>query len=668
MIKSRKFKKLISIITLVIMILSYHYNIIAVTIDSVDNNNNNYNTFDTSNVSRHIQLTADQLVDENINLVGRAKEYLINDQDKVPETPNGTLTSSQINAFELLTWLPSWRGHSSGYIDLKTEYVITHFAYYDTYGVYDVQINSGEPFHWNEMAAIRTNTYKQWRVVPVDSVTTRYIQIDILDSADSGIAEFALYGYQVGENPSEVIPDTTKPNFNITADKAIGINAFIDDPMEVLEVAGFIREYHNFSWTLGQGETNKFNPSFGGKWNFDAYYRNLHERGIVTAPCIQKFNHEIYSTDGQFNNEYKAVVNGDDPLDPLSYRIHASTMFQYAARYGAEAVDTDKLVLATDQEALSGLGYLTYYENWNEPDKTWETLDGYYSPYELAAMTSADYDGHEGRLGDTYGVKNADPNSKLVLGGVASNSTYIQYLDLMKTWFEHNRTDKKLAFDVINYHIYCGTNMPEQSDFKERAEEITNWRNINAKDKEVWITEFGWDTMSGSGISAPSMEAQRDWLIRSYLIGLGAGIDRMSMYMVRDTGAATNTGKYATSGLTTRKGEWTKKPSWYGVYTLKEVLKGFEFDSIIQENDSMYAYKFVNASNNQECYALWSPTSDGSQIDNYQLNVGNAVGATSTKLEDGSMEGLKETLTILDGYITVDVNESPVFITLESAE
>lgn len=37
------------------------------------------------------------------------------------------------------------------------------------------------------------------------------------------------------------------------------------------------------------------------------------------------------------------------------------------------------------------------------------------SPYEMAAMLSAAYDGHENTLGDGVGVKNADPHMQVTM-------------------------------------------------------------------------------------------------------------------------------------------------------------------------------------------------------------------------------------------------------------
>ena len=380
---------------------------------------------------------------------------------------------------------------------------------------------------------------------------------------------------------------------------------------------------------------------------------------FLTAKYILK------DTNGASMNE-KAVDPGKNSYSPEAYKTHSSTLFQYAARYGNTKVNEDKLLLTDDQIPKSGLGYINYYKNWNEPDKTWEGEKSYYSPYELAAMCSADYDGHEGTLGDTYGIKNADENAKLVMGGLCNSKNAINYLNLMKLWFENNRQDKKMAFDVINFHTYCGTNNPESNGLKERAEDIVEWRNKNASDKEVWITEFGWDTNSASGTAAPSYEMQGNWLVRSYLLLSSAGVDRSSMYMLRDAGDSTNTGKYATSGLTTKKGEWDKKTSWYYVYTLKNILKDNVFDKIIEENDNLYWYQFKNQNTDEICYVLWSPTD--SYIEQYTINLNNVDAVTITRLKDKSIEGEKKIEDVLENQIVIDIGPSPIFIQFKEIE
>lgn len=630
----------------------------------------------TAPESKLITITTEQIHDENIfqikdTFISKA-EVLLKDQDKVPTTPR-QMTKEELEKLDDTVWKPVTRGEFETvdcYIDLKTTYQITHIAFYDTYGNPQVEFLQGSPFHWKSITKQNLTDFKQWKCIQVEGVQTQYLQIKA-NEYSTGIAEIAIYGYQVGDDPIEEEKPTIKPNFGITIDQAIGANGFIDDRLSELKALGHVREYHNLRWTIDHtlGE-NKFAPSYGGKWNFDEYYKMLYDNNIEVIPCIQGTAKCLLSQDDINNNDitYNEKANdiGTDPSLPSSYKTHASTLFQYAARYGSQKVDEDKLLLAEDQEKKTGLGYIEYYENSNEPDKNWEGTKSYYSPYELAAMCSADYDGHEKTMGDTYGIKNADPNAKLVMGGLC-NATK-QYLDLMKLWFENNRQDQKLAFDVINFHTYCGTQAPEENGFKQRCEEIVNWRNENAPDKEVWLTEFGWDTNTNSPHAAPNEETQGDWLIRSYLLSFAAGVDRSSMYMIRDAGWSGSPGSYATSGLVTEKGAWTKKPSWYYVSTLKETLEGYVFDCVIQETE-VYVYRFKKENSNEYVYAVWSPTSDNTSYENCVLAIGqDKTKATLTTLQDGIYDGNKKRLSIENGKVNIPVSESPVFITASGIE
>lgn len=122
-------------------------------------------------------------------------------------------------------------------------------------------------------------------------------------------------------------------------------------------------------------------------------------------------------------------------------------------------------------------------------------------------------------------------------------------------------------------------------------------------------------------------------------------------------------------GLVTEKGAWTKKSSWYYVSTLKETLEGYTFDSIVQESEQTYVYKFKKENSSEEVYAVWSPTSDGTKYDNAVLAIGeDKTKATLTTLQDGIYEGNKTRLTIHNENVNIPVSESPVFITVAGKE
>jgi hypothetical protein len=329
-----------------------------------------------------------------------------------------------------------------------------------------------------------------------------------------------------------------------------------------MQAVGFVREYHNWAWDAGDGSPTApafpkdlvaFNPSYaagGNAWFFDDYYAKLKAAGITVSPAIQG-SVSWLTPDGS----HKPMAKDADAADPRSYRAHADHMFQFAARYGSRKVADSKLKLAPNQARKSGLGLLRYFENANE----------------LAARSSADYDGHQKALGDTFGVKNADPQAQLVLGGLAD--LHLDYIKAIKFWADTNRGGDFPA-DVLDFHHYSndiggqGNSQvgisPEADKLKERLEKLVDYRNRYLPTKELWITEFGYDTHPASIQRAaaigttPAEEVQTNWLVRSYFLLAAAGVDKAAQYMLRDVDP-NNATQYSTSGLVTQKGEWEPK-------------------------------------------------------------------------------------------------------------
>ena len=454
---------------------------------------------------------------------------------------------------------------------------------------------------------------------------------------------------------SYMVAEAENRQSTLTIDQKIGMNGHVDVPRDILYAGGVVREYHNFGWSI-TGNKQMYFERFSW-WDFDGYYKDLYEHGITILPCIQMGEQSVFNR----NRNEKPVIKGDDTTDPMSYKIHANYMYNYAARYGKTVVDRSKLNLDPNDTYKSGLGYITYYEDWNEPDKTWQGPDAQFNSTELAAMLSADYDGHEGTLGDTYGIKQADPNSKLVMGGMAGGSTMVTWLNEMQEWANQNRNDKKLPLDVINYHQYTSTHSPENSSFVSDAKKIIAWRDSNNKDLEIWITEFGWDTNLSSTHAAPSEDTQRDWIIREYLIGDRIGLDRMTVYDALNDGPSSDSTQYSTSGLATKVSEGAvKKSSWYGVNTLKNTLKGYKLSEVVREDNEMYIYKYTNG--DKSYYVLWSPTENKTVINNYTLNIGNYKDATLTVLKDKEELGVTTNLEVNNSSVVVNVSESPIFV------
>jgi len=292
----------------------------------------------------------------------------------------------------------------------------------------------------------------------------------------------------------------------------IGTNGFNDDDPNKLAAVGVVREYQTWGWSEGNGQPgyvgyphskNEFDPDgyAGPPFRFDTFYRacknvsvKVHQCMMRTAPYIHK------NTPNEEDWKPLTVEQMNTPgvsTNPLSYAPHGDHAWQLAARYGRTRVDVGLLKLGDNQNKTTGADLLEYIEFWNEQDKWWLGREAYFSPYEYAAMLSADYDGHAGIMGNTIGVKNADPTMKVVMGGIAQLN--LDWVKSLRIWSLYNRKDGKFPAEAINFHHYSndvggqgGTATtgisPEDDHLKERVQAIVQWRNIYLPGVEVWFS------------------------------------------------------------------------------------------------------------------------------------------------------------------------------------
>lgn len=628
-----------------------------------------------ASTSQKIVLTPDMVVNEAG--VGNAGA-LVDEQDEAgdPRAGKGGKPKTLWN-----DKLPGVSLPVSAYIDLGGVYKLTDLYVYDTYGKGVVPFESGTPPNWKPLVTEQLDHYQEWNAHPIN-VETRYVRVTLPENG-LGMPEIVLYGTPTGPI-IKATPPEPHPHQLPTMDELLGTNAFNDDDIKKLTVVGYVREYHNWDWDAGDGDPNTkpypdnvvaFNPSKAGNgWNFDAFYTNLKKEGIMVCPAIQGTVKWLAP-----KRDDKPVDKGQDPALPASYKAHADEMFQFVARYGSAKVDDKKLKLASNQERVSGLDLIHYFENGNEEDGWWRGRQGYSTPYEFAAQCSADYDGNMKAMGDTFGVKNADPNARMVMAGLAGDLN-LGYVKAMKAWADANRHGDFPA-DVINFHTYCnsmggqGDSMrvgvsPEQARLKERLREIVDYRNRYLPRQEVWLTEFGYDTNPKSVQCSPAIgetsteEVQARWLVRSFLAIAAAGIDRAAQFMFRDTDV-NSTEKFDTSGLVLPKGDWTPKTSWFYISTMKNRLAGMRFSGEVDSGDpKVLVYKF-RSDKGTGAYAVWCPTASNTVVDNYQLK-GLGSAATLVEFAKGEPKGKASPLTLNGGTATLKVSECPVLVLVDS--
>ncbi len=588
-------------------------------------------------------------------------------------------------------WQPAFTWDEPLYlaIDLQAVHQVHRLALYRAVELLDrtdavVSIYTGQPSAWEPLIEEQAMPRNDWQDITFSPVETRYLRLKI-EGGKVNVGELFLFGTPTNEGADVKAAAQDAPTKTIrrtTFDEMLGVNAFIDDPIGRYDFFGLVREYHNWRWVEPEDDPpypnnlNHWNPG-DSNWNFDALYRNMQRSGIVGCPSIKENLKWLRKNHWEINT--KPLLPEDDPEDPRSYIAHADHLFQYAARYGQTIVPDTLLKLAPDQPRKSGLGYLRYFENWNEQNIWWKYRAEYFTPYEYAAMSSADYDGHQQALGATVGLKNADSTAQLVMSGLASLN--FDYVRAMKFWADHHRNGSFPA-DVLNFHHYSNYRdgdqryaiSPEADSLQTRLETLVRYRDQYLPGRELWLTEFGYDTNSASPQGVPAIEGftseevQGMWLVRSLLAAAAAGFDRTAIYMLRDVKDG-DPSLYNTSGITSSKQSgWQPKPAWYYLKTLARSLKGMQFEkSIPTTNPMVMVYKFVRQNSAsgqpQAAYAVWCASSSGEVVEDYPLQLlPEERYSMAINLSDNAEGKIQELRMVGSGSVKLSVTEKPTLI------
>ncbi len=574
-------------------------------------------------------------------------------------------------------------------IDLETEHYVE--AVYVYYGVesYPLTVNTSlkaanydtleawDGVHYSNEAP---NT-KGWTKIPVQK-ETRYVQIGFVDG--KAPTEVLVYGYATGDGDDIGTTQRKLPTINDFMG-ACGFTASGGGNCtpEQLACFGVLREYVNlgwvYSWSQFPGKPTTVAKS--SMADFDKNYGSTY-KDLIVIPCLQ-WNEG--SNPARYYDRLKGklsaeIASEESKFLPETYAAYADVAYQYAARYGSCRMGylLDAVSAHSMGTPKAGLNYLQWIELGNEPNG--EDQNGA-TPYQLAALTSAAYDGHQRTiLTDVFnpddftyffGAKNADPDFKVAMAGLAGIGS--NYISSMVYWMKANRTDGCIAMDAFNVHTYFGKSFelngqiitvgvsPEEYGLIDEMSRLVEFRDKYYPNVEVWITEFGWDTNQSyeTPTSAHAYaeysgrEVQAMWLARAYLLLSASGVDKATMYMCEDAGTTDDRfayGKYGTCGIFAPKfkdtyengklvnvevvkDEWGNaineaKESYYILYTLKNALGNMSFQrELVSGNDDVWIYEYADDEGNYG-YALWCPTSNGTKVDGYKLYVGDNENAT----------------------------------------
>lgn len=458
------------------------------------------------------------------------------------------------------------------------------------------------------------------------------------------------------------------------------------DPIKTNLIKPFGGFRHYLDWGRIENEENEyaFSPTISGNWDYDAIYTWCKENDVTVLACIKTvpgwFLQKHYP-ENLYDDENVPAPYGADRSNPSSYLSFARLAFQFAARYGSNKnIDVNLVSVApkpgwSPNQKKVGLGLINYMECNNEPDTWWKGEKAHQTPEEYAANLSAFYDGHKGTLGPGVGVKNADPNMVVVMGGIAKPD--VDFVLKMIAWCRQHRGYREdgtvdLCFDVVNYHHYSNNKQsdwsapgirgeaPEISDSPDYAKQFVKMAQDHLGGMEVWVTELGYDINPESpqralSISQKSiLETQADWSIRSSLMYARNGISRIHFYMLNDVDTNSPV-QYASSGFVTESGR--RRPSLNYVLQVRNLMGEYVYTQTLNEKPFVDLYTLGD----KRIYVLVVADEKGSE-EVYELDLPGVSRVTQHELQAGTDKMKSSSLTPTNGKLKLTVTETPTFI------
>jgi len=596
-------------------------------------------------------------------------------------------------------------------IDLEMTTPITQFCLTDLNGEGTISMDYlDEAKNWKNILTNKLDQNFRWVCYEDINCTTRFLKLTFSDPG-ANIGEIRLFS----NNPPRNIPTILHPPAQpyATFKELVGVNINTEDPIYQMSLFEFAREYHDWHLEMGDNKPDdckiySWNPSnaYAG-WSFDKLYDDMNDAGVILAADL-KGNIPALEV---HTREDKPIAKNGDPQNPAAYAAHGEYMYQFTARYGQTKLPESTLAPRVQESVKSGLGMVHYVENWNEQDKFWmgrskskKQRAAYFNAFEYAAMLSTDYDGHENTVFQKptnsdcnqafpTGVKNADPKTKVVMSGITGLN--LDYVKGIYTWAKMYRKDQAFPADVLNFHHYSNNFggqaggptreskgvSPEEDDLYGRLKKLVTYRNLYLPDKEIWISEFGYDVHQKSPQRVSLIgnfdaeEVQGQWLVRSFLAIAAAGIDKAQLFTLTDHYHGDPAQRFSTCGLlelakeqnpNTPFPEFRARKAYYYLYAMKTALRDFRFSKILKTDDpKISAYEFSHSTiPGKKVYALWANTTEDYRHRDYSFTLSNdAKSAHLLTLLDQDIDGDKKVLKLNNrGLVIPEISERPVFI------
>jgi hypothetical protein len=509
-------------------------------------------------------------------------------------------------------------------VDLRVPYKMSEIYLYDRSRYSDtVWIYTGDMKNWKLKAKFATTGDPMmwgWRRFAV-SDSTQYVMFRFR-SQEAEISEAVMYGCAYAEPPPRPPTQYSGPRLPPKMLKEfLGVNMYQGTFMQYMQPFQFSRVYTDMRYidwdTAAQYPNVKYNIVPHGWWNngtndYNMYVDSVKMAGYQVWYSILGIPNWLHTKN--FNNDNRPVTKlGQNMEDPMTYARHANMFWNLAAAYGQTAVDTNE-IQATNEHRFSGRKTFNVYENGNESD----AFSGikYCNPVEYFALSSADYDGHEGKMGPKHGIKKADSAAELMMAGMTRFD--VNRLRVLKFLCNTLRTDSQFLWKGgIQYHWYStngtgspvkvfenatGGITPEEDSLRKKMAKVRDQTYLIQPGVEAYLGEHGYDKSRVTKVSAPLVpgysqnQSHGIMMIRSVNAIFFSGFDRYIIYWIKDVSPDNDPNLFITCGLIRELDAYTHTPypAWYYISTMYNHLGNYIPEKVVQESGDVWIYKYRN--------------------------------------------------------------------------
>lgn len=378
-------------------------------------------------------------------------------------------------------------------------------------------------------------------------------------------------------------------------------------------VAKLVRDYHPVEWDLGkESDARPPFPFAQNGVNWESVYGSWKRAGLRVDVCLM--------FESLPRDKWKDLA-----ADARAYGE------RFARAFGPSV----------------GLGLVESVEIGNEPGK-WSDAD-YRTIFENMAR----------------GIRAGDAKLKIATCAlvVGKSHEYAKSVDCVAGLEE--------LYEVLNVHSYAELDhwptwrrsFPEDARLKhylQGVEELCRWRDERARGKEVWLTEFGYDSTTKKpdpksefkdwvGVSD---ERQAQWLVRSWLVFATLPVERAYVYFFNDKDEAK---LHAASGLTRN---FEPKPSYYAAAHLQRTLGEYRFKRVVTNAEpTVRIEEFVQGTEpGRRIWAMWLASGEGARA---EIEIPKDAGRIE-KIERMPLRGDEK----VDVEIRekIEVTESPIYV------